>query len=187
MTGGRNDCEPVVRRRYPAVAEALDWLGRFAPARLTGTGSCVYAAMPGEAEAARAALARPAGALDGLRGARPQSLAAGRRGANSSRTGRGPAADECDGVSPSGKAAGFDPAIRRFESFHPSQPAAAGDDDEESGTSPFPPNWRVSRDGRPDDGGVHRQCQSRSWRRTSRATCRCRWVGRTSAASATAR
>jgi hypothetical protein len=25
------------------------------------------------------------------------------------------------GVSPSGKAAGFDPAIRRFESFHPSQ------------------------------------------------------------------
>ena len=24
------------------------------------------------------------------------------------------------GVSPSGKAAGFDPAIRRFESFHPS-------------------------------------------------------------------
>jgi 4-diphosphocytidyl-2-C-methyl-D-erythritol kinase len=54
--GGRNDCEPVVRRRFPAVSEALDWLGRFAPARLTGTGSCVYAAMPGEAEA-RAALA----------------------------------------------------------------------------------------------------------------------------------
>jgi 4-diphosphocytidyl-2-C-methyl-D-erythritol kinase len=56
MAGGRNDCEPVVRRRFPAVAEALDWLGRIAPARLTGTGSCVYAAMPGEAEA-RAALA----------------------------------------------------------------------------------------------------------------------------------
>jgi 4-diphosphocytidyl-2-C-methyl-D-erythritol kinase len=45
-TGGRNDCEPVVRRRFPAVAEALDWLGRFAPARLTGTGACVFAAMP---------------------------------------------------------------------------------------------------------------------------------------------
>ncbi len=56
MAGGRNDCEPVVRRRFPAVAEALDWLDRFGPARLTGTGSCVYAAMPGEAEA-RAALA----------------------------------------------------------------------------------------------------------------------------------
>jgi 4-diphosphocytidyl-2-C-methyl-D-erythritol kinase len=57
MAGGRNDCEPVVRRRFPAVAEALDWLDRFGPARLTGTGSCVYAAMQGEAEA-REALAR---------------------------------------------------------------------------------------------------------------------------------
>jgi 4-diphosphocytidyl-2-C-methyl-D-erythritol kinase len=54
-TGGRNDCEPVVRRRFPVVAEALDWLGQFGPARLTGTGSCVFAVMPGE-EAARAAL-----------------------------------------------------------------------------------------------------------------------------------
>ena len=54
-TGGRNDCEPVVRRRFPAVAEALDWLGQFAPARLTGTGSCVFAVMPSGA-AARAAL-----------------------------------------------------------------------------------------------------------------------------------
>jgi 4-diphosphocytidyl-2-C-methyl-D-erythritol kinase len=51
LTGGRNDCEPVVRRRFPAVAEALDWLGRFGPARLTGTGSCVFAAMPDEAQA----------------------------------------------------------------------------------------------------------------------------------------
>jgi 4-diphosphocytidyl-2-C-methyl-D-erythritol kinase len=56
LTGGRNDCEPVVRRRFPAVAEALDWLEGFAPARLTGTGSCVYAAMRDEAYA-RAALA----------------------------------------------------------------------------------------------------------------------------------
>jgi 4-diphosphocytidyl-2-C-methyl-D-erythritol kinase len=42
-TGGRNDCEAVVRARFPAVAEALDWLARHAPARLTGTGSCVFA------------------------------------------------------------------------------------------------------------------------------------------------
>ena len=42
-TGGRNDCEAVVRARFPAVAEALDWLGGFSPARLTGTGSCVFA------------------------------------------------------------------------------------------------------------------------------------------------
>jgi 4-diphosphocytidyl-2-C-methyl-D-erythritol kinase len=54
--GGRNDCEAVVRRRFPAVAEALDWLGRYAPARLTGTGSCVFAALPDEARA-RAVLA----------------------------------------------------------------------------------------------------------------------------------
>ncbi|HVW71267.1 MAG TPA: 4-(cytidine 5'-diphospho)-2-C-methyl-D-erythritol kinase, partial [Steroidobacteraceae bacterium] len=25
----RNDCEPVVRARYPEVADALDWLGKF--------------------------------------------------------------------------------------------------------------------------------------------------------------
>jgi len=42
-SGGRNDFEPVVRARYPEVARALDWLGRFAPARLTGTGSCIFA------------------------------------------------------------------------------------------------------------------------------------------------
>jgi 4-diphosphocytidyl-2-C-methyl-D-erythritol kinase len=43
-TGGRNDCEPVVRRRYPEVGEALDWLARFGSARLTGTGACVFVA-----------------------------------------------------------------------------------------------------------------------------------------------
>jgi 4-diphosphocytidyl-2-C-methyl-D-erythritol kinase len=62
--GGRNDCEPVVRRRYPAVAEALDWVGQFAAARLTGTGSCVFAVMP-DAEAAQAALARLPGGWRG--------------------------------------------------------------------------------------------------------------------------
>lgn len=46
--GGGNDCTEVVRRRYPAVAEALDWLGQLAPARLTGTGACVFAAFDDE-------------------------------------------------------------------------------------------------------------------------------------------
>ena len=55
QSGGRNDCEAVVRRRQPVVAEALDWLGEVAAARLTGTGSCVFAAMPDE-ERARAVL-----------------------------------------------------------------------------------------------------------------------------------
>ncbi len=40
----RNDLEPVVRSMSPAVADALDWLGARAPARLTGSGACVFAA-----------------------------------------------------------------------------------------------------------------------------------------------
>ena len=43
-SGGRNDCVAVVRRRYPEVARALDWLSGFGPARLTGTGACVFLA-----------------------------------------------------------------------------------------------------------------------------------------------
>lgn len=41
-SGGRNDCEPVVRRRYPEVASALDFLAKFGRARMTGTGACVF-------------------------------------------------------------------------------------------------------------------------------------------------
>ena len=41
--GAGNVFEPVVRTRYPQVAETLDWLSQYAPARLTGTGSCVFA------------------------------------------------------------------------------------------------------------------------------------------------
>jgi 4-diphosphocytidyl-2-C-methyl-D-erythritol kinase len=50
-SGGRNDFEPVVRARYPEVARALDWLGQFAPARLTGTGSCIFAPCASRKEA----------------------------------------------------------------------------------------------------------------------------------------
>jgi 4-diphosphocytidyl-2-C-methyl-D-erythritol kinase len=80
LTGGRNDCEPVVRRRFPAVAEALDWLEGFAPARLTGTGSCVYAAMRDDAHA-RAALASLPRRWTGyvVRGLNRSPLAARRR------------------------------------------------------------------------------------------------------------
>ena len=58
-SGGRNDCEPVVRRLCPEVGEALDWLSRFAPARLTGTGSCVFAACESAIEAERLAARVP--------------------------------------------------------------------------------------------------------------------------------
>ena len=58
-SGGRNDCEPVVRARFPAVGEALDWLGQHAPARLTGTGSCVFAKFSRAADAERVAARVP--------------------------------------------------------------------------------------------------------------------------------
>ncbi|HBP42688.1 MAG: 4-(cytidine 5'-diphospho)-2-C-methyl-D-erythritol kinase [Vreelandella alkaliphila] len=40
----RNDCEAIVKKRYPPIAEALDWLTQHAPSRLTGTGACLFAA-----------------------------------------------------------------------------------------------------------------------------------------------
>lgn len=51
--GGRNDCLPTVRGRYPAVAQAIDWLGKYGEARLTGTGACVFVAMPNRQSAER--------------------------------------------------------------------------------------------------------------------------------------
>jgi 4-diphosphocytidyl-2-C-methyl-D-erythritol kinase len=58
-SGSRNDCEPVVRARYPEVADALSWLGKFAPARLTGTGSCIFAAFGSAIDAERVAARAP--------------------------------------------------------------------------------------------------------------------------------
>jgi 4-diphosphocytidyl-2-C-methyl-D-erythritol kinase len=57
--GGRNDCEPVVRARCPEVAAALDWLSRYASARLTGTGSCIFASCATAIEAERIAARVP--------------------------------------------------------------------------------------------------------------------------------
>lgn len=54
---GRNDLEPVVRARRPAVADAIDALRKLSgSARMTGSGACVFAAFAKEVEA-RAALA----------------------------------------------------------------------------------------------------------------------------------
>jgi len=50
---GRNDLQPVAQRLCPAVTEAIDWLGHQGfKARMTGSGSSVFAAMPHEAELA---------------------------------------------------------------------------------------------------------------------------------------
>ena len=43
-SGGGNDCLEVVRRRYPEVARAIDWLSPYGAVRLTGTGACVFMA-----------------------------------------------------------------------------------------------------------------------------------------------
>lgn len=51
-SGGHNDCEAVVRRRFPAVTEALDWLHQHADARLTGSGSSVFARFDSSNQAA---------------------------------------------------------------------------------------------------------------------------------------
>ena len=47
----RNDLEPVVRARHREVDSALRWLSGHAPARMSGSGSCVFAAMADEAQA----------------------------------------------------------------------------------------------------------------------------------------
>ena len=61
--GGRNDCEPVARKHYPAVAAALDWVSARSGgrrARLTGTGGCVFAEFGSAAQADAAAAGLPA-------------------------------------------------------------------------------------------------------------------------------
>lgn len=68
LGGVTNVCEPVVRARYPAVGEALDWLARqpgadnegaSVTARMSGTGSCVFAAFEHREQAERIAARVP--------------------------------------------------------------------------------------------------------------------------------
>ena len=51
-SGGHNDCEAVVRHRFPGVAEVLDWLQQHADARMTGSGSSVFARFDSSDQAA---------------------------------------------------------------------------------------------------------------------------------------
>jgi 4-diphosphocytidyl-2-C-methyl-D-erythritol kinase len=69
---GRNDLEPVAAARYPDVAAALAALGRAAGnARMSGSGSSVFAACESAGTARRAVLALP----PGLRGLVVRTLA----------------------------------------------------------------------------------------------------------------
>jgi 4-diphosphocytidyl-2-C-methyl-D-erythritol kinase len=63
--GGRNDCTQVVRKRYPEVAAALDFLSAFGDARLTGTGACVFIACA-TGEAAREIMRKMPPAMEGF-------------------------------------------------------------------------------------------------------------------------
>ncbi len=50
---GGNDLQAVVAQRYPQVGQALEWLSRFQPARMTGSGACVFARFPDRQAAER--------------------------------------------------------------------------------------------------------------------------------------
>jgi len=58
---GHNDLEPVVTARYPAVRDALDWLGVRGIARMTGSGACVFAVFDSREEASAALVGLPTG------------------------------------------------------------------------------------------------------------------------------
>jgi 4-diphosphocytidyl-2-C-methyl-D-erythritol kinase len=61
----KNDLQPVACSLYPEVARHLEWLGRFAPAMMTGSGACVFAGFADEAEA-RAVLQQLPSAMRGV-------------------------------------------------------------------------------------------------------------------------
>jgi 4-diphosphocytidyl-2-C-methyl-D-erythritol kinase len=57
---GSNVCQEIVVKHYPAVAEAIEWLGRHGKAMMTGTGACVFAAYETQEKAEAVFSARPA-------------------------------------------------------------------------------------------------------------------------------
>lgn len=58
--GGHNDCQPVVEQRYPEVRNALNLLNNFVPARMTGTGACVFGSFPNRDDADKVSRQLPA-------------------------------------------------------------------------------------------------------------------------------
>jgi 4-diphosphocytidyl-2-C-methyl-D-erythritol kinase len=46
-----NDLQAVACKLYPEVAQHLEWLAKFAPALMTGSGACVFAEFATEVEA----------------------------------------------------------------------------------------------------------------------------------------
>lgn len=54
-----NVFDPLVRKLYPAVDQAINYLSQFTAARLTGTGACVFGAFEDEDKAREAFAKRP--------------------------------------------------------------------------------------------------------------------------------
>ena len=48
--GCTNVFQPVVEQRFPEVADAIQWLKQYADAKLTGSGSCLFAQVNSESE-----------------------------------------------------------------------------------------------------------------------------------------
>ncbi len=48
-----NDLEAVAIRQHPLIAEHINWLNQYAPARMTGSGSCVFARFASQEETTR--------------------------------------------------------------------------------------------------------------------------------------
>ncbi|MDQ3026600.1 MAG: 4-(cytidine 5'-diphospho)-2-C-methyl-D-erythritol kinase [Pseudomonadota bacterium] len=63
--GFRNDLEAVVIARYPVVGQYLEWLRQHGDARMTGSGSCVFAAFD-DREAAQRVLDALPGSMKGF-------------------------------------------------------------------------------------------------------------------------
>lgn len=62
VTGStRNDLQAVACRIYPPVQHAIDWLEGFAPARMTGSGACIFAQLASENAADEIVSACPSG------------------------------------------------------------------------------------------------------------------------------
>jgi 4-diphosphocytidyl-2-C-methyl-D-erythritol kinase len=55
----RNDLEAVSIRRFPEVGHYLQWLSEYSPARMTGSGSAVFAAFSDQADAEKVLRALP--------------------------------------------------------------------------------------------------------------------------------
>jgi len=58
---GRNICEDVVKKDYPPVKAALDWLDQHAQSRMTGTGACVFAGFGSQIQAQQVVAELPLG------------------------------------------------------------------------------------------------------------------------------